>query len=112
MDWGSWTGTKSCTGNNVFLNSARYKSEPSQHGKDDTAGNSVEMICADGTLLKGNGGPWGRWSKWEKCADNTVICGIQTKVEPYQGEKKWQDDSALNEVKFACCEFEFANSNS
>ena len=107
MPWGYWTGRMSCTGNNVFLKGARYKSEYNQGAGDDSAGNSVNMLCADDTVLKGNGGPWGSWSNMEKCPFNTVICGIWTKAEPYQGPG-WiltGDDSAINEVHFACCKF-------
>ena len=69
------------------------------YSRDDTAGNSVNMICTDETILQGNGREWGTWSSMVFCPFNTAICGIKTRVEP---ENK--DNTALNDVEFFCCE--------
>lgn len=102
--WGSWTGKVSCGDAGAFLKGAQFKSETSQGSHDDdTAGNSVNMECTDGSILEPNGGGWGSWSNWVMCPDNTAICGLKTQVEPSQGSH--DDDTALNGVTFYCCEF-------
>ena len=45
-------------------------------------------------------GTFGSWS--EQCAQNSAICGMSVKNEPYQGAG---DDSAVNDVNFHCCGF-------
>ena len=98
--WGAWTGKVSCGDKGAFLKGAQFKSEPDQGLSDDTAGNSVNMECTDGTILEPEGGPWGEWSDWVMCPENTAICGVKAKVEPDVPV----DDTALNGVTFYCCE--------
>ena len=89
----------SCAEGDVFLKGVQYKSEAHISG-DDTAGNTVNMVCTDGIVLEGNGGKWGTWTDIVSCPFNTAICGIKTKVEMPQGSK---DDTALNDVELFCC---------
>ena len=98
--WGEWTGRMSCTKGDVFLKGVEYRAEPQISG-DDTAGNSVNMVCTDENVLEGNGGKWGSWTNMASCPFNTAICGIKTKVELPQGG---EDDTALNDVEFFCCQ--------
>merc|ERR1719322_966423 len=80
--FGDWTGKVSCGDKGDFLRGAQFKSEPDQGVADDTAGNSVNMECTDGSILEPEGGPWGEWTHWELCPENTAICGVKTRVEP------------------------------
>ena len=101
----------SCGDDGAFLKGAQLLSEPylgvgKVKGGDDTAGNSVNMECTDGSILEPKGGPWGSWSHWVTCPDNTAICGVKTLVEPNLGVGiSGGDDTALNAVTFYCCEF-------
>ncbi|VDI46185.1 Hypothetical predicted protein, partial [Mytilus galloprovincialis] len=48
-------------------------------------------------------GPYGSYGEWsDACPVNSAICGIKTKIHSNQGEGV--DDTALNDVKFFCCE--------
>ena len=42
----------------------------------------------------------GDWSEWIYCPIRTYICGVQTQIEPNQGNN---DDTALNNIRFFCC---------
>ena len=107
-DFGVWTGRLNCANNGAFLVEAQFKSEGNVGSGDDTGGNSLNMKCTDGEQLDGEGGEYGDWSSWVSCPSKTAICGIQTKLEPYQGNggffvKQFDDDTMLNEVSFYCC---------
>jgi len=104
--WGGWTSFQRCY-HNEFLHSAQLKTEAYlgpgwDRGYDDTAGNDLDVECTDGELLNGDGDRWGEWSELVSCPSNTAICGINTLVESDQGNDV--DDTALNGVKFYCCE--------
>ena len=81
------------------------------HGfKDDTAANNLIMTCTEGEPLEvkvhDDVQEWGQWSKMEFCPDGTAICGIQTRLFDDYGENGvnfWEDDTALDGVKFYCC---------
>ena len=48
----------------------------------------------------------GRLGDWNSsCLPGSNICGIQTKIEPYQGSGSvWtHDDTYFNDVKCRCC---------
>ena len=42
---------------------------------------------------------WGYYRPWIRCPEHNYIKGFQLKTEPDQG---YGDDSALNNIKFAC----------
>ena len=72
-------------------------------GKDDAAVTNVQFKCTDGSTFgdwSGSELNWGSWEAWKYCPKNQVVCGIQTQVEPGQGNK---DDTALNGIKLTCC---------
>lgn len=101
--WGSWGEWKSCPAG-TYITGARVRSEPNMHERDDSAANDVELSCSDGkTNLAGfsNGGKWGEWSPWKKCAATHVVCGLEIRLEGKQPGDG--DDSAMNGLELACC---------
>ena len=102
--FGNWFGESICPGQGNFMKGAQFQSEPNQGGNhDDTAGNSLNMECYDGTILEGDSPDhWGSWSTWVFCPENTAVCGLKNLVEP--NIFKDGDDTAHNAVVFYCCE--------
>ena len=43
---------------------------------------------------------WGDWGNERYCPDDTVVCGLQTRVEDKQHDG---DDTALNGLAIYCC---------
>jgi len=43
------------------------------------------------------------WQNWLECAPGFYVCGIQTRVEPPQGNGHYDDNTALNNVALYCC---------
>ncbi|CAG7815034.1 unnamed protein product [Allacma fusca] len=72
--------------------------EPQGAFWDDVAASNMLLDCGYGESLLGDGEDFGVWTGEQTCPKG-VICGIQTQVEY---EK--MDDTALNNVKFGCCE--------
>jgi len=99
--WGSWGTWKNCPPGDYFTG-ARIRSEESQGDGDDTAANDLNMRCKTDGWKEGKGQTWGSWGGATQCAGDQWICGLQVKMEPPQGQEK--DDTALNQVKFACCD--------
>ena len=48
--------------------------------------------------IDGDGHNWGTRSAWTECPSGTAICGIKTKVEPFQ--KGGGDDTGLDQAEF------------
>ncbi|XP_017538196.1 vitelline membrane outer layer protein 1-like [Pygocentrus nattereri] len=98
--WGKWTARKWCPSG--MLMSFRLRVEGPQGDGDDTAANNIMFECSgDVRNLVGEGTSWGEWGGWSKYCRGKGICGIQTKLEGSQGSG---DDTALNDVKFFCCD--------
>ncbi|XP_036444607.1 vitelline membrane outer layer protein 1-like [Colossoma macropomum] len=68
---------------------------------DDTAANNIRFKCTDGSVVEGDGTPWGEWGSWSQNCAGKGICGIYTSVEPFGWS--W-DYTALNDVQFFCCD--------
>jgi len=89
-EFGSWGNVFSCYPG--FLNGFRLRVEEYQGSADDTATNNIRMYCnslADpGDFLEGDGLEFGFWRSVMRCSDNEYICGLQTQVEPNQGDGK------------------------
>uniref|UniRef100_G1KGZ6 Vitelline membrane outer layer 1 homolog n=1 Tax=Anolis carolinensis TaxID=28377 RepID=G1KGZ6_ANOCA len=84
------------------LRAFQLKTEPDQGAGDDTSVNNIRFRCSNGLPLEEVGGTFGDYSEWSNTCYKGGICGMQTKQEPYQGV--WVDDTALNDVRFFCCE--------
>ncbi|CAG7815035.1 unnamed protein product [Allacma fusca] len=65
---------------------------------DDVAATNMILECGYGERLLGDGEDVGVWTTDLTCRRG-VVCGIQTQVE--YGKT---DDTALNNVKFGCCD--------
>ncbi|XP_075434354.1 vitelline membrane outer layer protein 1-like [Ascaphus truei] len=96
--WGSWTSPVRCSNGNLIAFTLLVS--PPQGGGDDTAANNIVFMCSDETILEGSWHVWGSYGEWSQFC-MIGICGISTRVEEYQGKG---DDTALNDVKFTCCE--------
>ncbi|KAH3697621.1 hypothetical protein DPMN_085126 [Dreissena polymorpha] len=109
----------------VFLSYFLQLNLPQKGGDDDTSANDIEFQCWDlharlhtvptvsnvndqggqlaGDTVHAPGGlANGNWASSNRCPVNSAICGIQTRVETFLSDRG--DDSALNDVKFFCCQ--------
>ncbi|KAK3515818.1 hypothetical protein QTP70_034070 [Hemibagrus guttatus] len=97
--FGEWTEPQWCPSGT--LSSFQLRVEPHQGiFGDDTAANNIRFRCSSNPTLEGRGMTWGEYGEWSSDCRNGGICGIQTKMELYQGGL---DDSSLNDVRFHCC---------
>lgn len=99
--FGSWTDPAVCATHPITGGEIRI--ETPQGGGDDTAANDVEAQCGNGQWLAPTTyTSWGTWRGFVGCPTGTAVCGMKTRVEANLGG---QDDTALNGVQFACCNF-------
>ena len=75
------------------------KLEPDLGKADDTALNSIKLVCANHEEVYSGEGPWGRWGLNVYCPKKAYLNGFKIKVEPPQGDG---DDSATNGVIMFC----------
>ncbi|XP_052073383.1 vitelline membrane outer layer protein 1 homolog [Mytilus californianus] len=110
QNYGDWTEEVFCPAKTLLvafsLQVHQYNNE-----SDNTGANYVKFKCRyfrddvgnfELSYPPGYGvyGSYGEWS--EACPVNSAICGIQTKI--HGGSPYGQDDTALNDVNFFCCE--------
>lgn len=103
--WGFYRGKKFCSSG--FATGFQLRSEPDLGSGDDGAASDLMLICSqlDGTTSRIVGGgvlTFGEYTPEQICPAETAICGIRTQIERDQGQG---DDSALNNVDFACCTY-------
>lgn len=105
--WGFYRGKKFCESG--FASGFQLRSERDQKSGDDASAIDLMLLCThtDGTTSKIVGGEiltFGSYTQEQICPPGTAICGIRTQIEKDQGSG---DDSALNNVDFACCSHNF-----
>ncbi|XP_061485583.1 vitelline membrane outer layer protein 1-like [Rhineura floridana] len=98
--WGDWTKAEVCPEGNLISFSLRVQAEQGLLF-DDKGGDNIRFACEHGAVLTGHSNDWGTFGPWSPPCPQGAICGIQTKVEPPQGQG---DDTALNDVRFYCCD--------
>ncbi|KAM3842171.1 vitelline membrane outer layer protein 1 homolog, partial [Diretmus argenteus] len=97
--YGEWSQPQYCPSG--VLSSFQLRVEPHQGlFADDTAANNIRFRCSSNPTLEGSGPEWGDYGVWSEDCSEGGICGIETKMEPYQFSL---DDSTLNDVRFYCC---------
>ncbi|XP_063160800.1 vitelline membrane outer layer protein 1-like [Candoia aspera] len=98
--WGYWTETSYCPKGNLI---AFVLNVQGSRGLflDDTAANNIKFYCDSGTTLIGNAYEHGLYGEWSEVCSVGAICGIQAKTEAKHGGA---DKTALNDVKFFCCD--------
>eukprot|EP01084_Bolivina_argentea_P025113 46724_1 len=96
--WGSWAAVLCPSGE--FIKGFKSKVEAGQGNGDDTALNSIKILCTDESEKETyNAGPWGDWGTMAQCGSGSVVCGMNQKIE-----KKGGDDTSLNAVSLRCCD--------
>ena len=102
--WGNWGKAALCPAGE-FVYGYSLKSEPDQHGGDDTALNGIRLFCgpytnatSKRTMKTSLEGPWGDWLDPEDCGRYPVI-GFDMKIE---GDQHGGDDTAANELRLFC----------
>jgi hypothetical protein len=84
------------------LSSFRLRVEPyDSANSDNTAVNSIQFNCTDGSLLNYNGNTAGIWGEFSADQCETGICGLETLVQPLGGSLT--DNTAVNDIVFICC---------
>lgn len=103
--WGFYRGKKFCKSG--FATGFQLRSEPDLKSRDDAAAIDLKLICSHtdgttGTIIGGDVLTFGQYTRQQICPTGSAICGIRTQIEGDQGQG---DDSALNNVDFACCPY-------
>jgi hypothetical protein len=79
---------------------------PNAKGEDDTALNSVRLVCASEdrgaptVTVSSHEGWWGSWASSPTCAPGQWLEQGRIRIEARQGGDK--DDTAANDVQFKC----------
>ena len=100
--WLAWSTSNPYTVANPFVGGQMLIEGPISG--DDTSANAVRLFSANGnTVQPAAHTSWGSWRSAVYCPAGTAICGLNTRIEAYQGSV-W-DDTALNGIAVACCRF-------
>ena len=108
-NWGDWGLPEFCPYNHYAVGYNSKIEHPPTEGNDDTALNSIRLICSDASFISSSNGYWGNWGENVYCENNTKLSGFAMKSQEIQvGEK---DDTAANAIKFYCSDKELFNKN-
>jgi len=95
--WGSWSECPTpALGEGFELRSEEFPCF------DCTAANNLALYC-DGARLPGAGHSWGEWSGILHCPTGNHLCGFRSQLAV--ALPSVNDDSAINNIDFACCPF-------
>lgn len=103
--WGKWRESKYCP-DGTWAHGFAIRVESDQgSGADDSALNSVRLVCADtfratNTTVSSHDGWWGDWGATKSCPRGAFLVGASMSIEPELGSKG--DDTTANDVKFVC----------
>eukprot|EP00727_Mastigamoeba_balamuthi_P010587 m51a1_g6150 hypothetical protein (533) ;mRNA; f:299154-301044 len=100
--WGDWGYLSSCAAGRLARGFVT-KSEGNQGKGDDTALNSVRLVCEGSSTQDGPTslqGPWGSWDEPVLCPAGSYVSAFQVQEEKFCGAKC--DDTALNAIKVRC----------
>lgn len=99
-NWGEWSHFETCKPTSYVIGFRQKVEEPIGNG-DDTALNTIELICSDQakSRIRGASSIWGKWSDEEICKDKQGVKGFQLKQQSPQGEG---DDTAANGLRLIC----------
>lgn len=84
------------------------KVEEPQGDGDDTALNSIKLVCANDKEIYSGEGEWGQWGENAICPSGSYLNGFKLKVEPVQGDG---DDTASNGIIMFCSDGTELNNN-
>jgi hypothetical protein len=98
-DMGYWGGGAGCP-NGTFVTGAQLKVKPNTaEVGDNTALNSVNYKCSDGSVLNTVEGPEGAWTGWAECLPGQAVHSVSVRVKAYaQG----LDNTGVNDLMFKC----------
>jgi hypothetical protein len=105
--WGTWGAPEFCAAGE-FAYGAQTRIEANQGRGDDTALNSIRLLCRpegssalpETSIISSKQGFWGDWSQWSRCQGSDLLASYELKVEGNQGGNK--DDTTANAVKLGC----------
>ena len=108
-DWGTWSNPTFCD-INTYAIGFNSKVEVNQSSGDDTALNSIKLICSNSKEINSGEGKWGLWDTNVFCPAGTFLNGFKIKVESPQGGGN-ADDTATNAVRMICSDGTVLNNN-
>ena len=94
--WGDWGPVQYCP-NNGYAVKFKQRVEEDRGGRDDSALNSICLVCNQGQEVCSSTGWWGSWATSSECKAGFIQANF--KIESMQGGG---DDSAANELKLRC----------
>ncbi len=98
--WGTWNHAACPDGQ--YITGLQPRVESPQHKGDDTALNTIQVMCDRKSVLRAHTGHFGDWKPWQHCPVHTAVCGVDLNIENKQTGSE-ADNTALNKVKLACC---------
>jgi len=98
--WGEWGNTEYCGGraNNGFAVGFKTRVESQQGDGDDTALNSICLMCSGGKTICSKTGFWGNWYESGSCSGG--FTGFNMRFQAYCGGDC--DDTAANDLQLKC----------